>query len=174
VVTLVWHLVLMPDHGLFANVWRSLGGTPFQPLSIEGVSLVVVAIVTIWWIIGFPMMLFLAGLQQIPGELYEAAALDSAGRWRTFVAITLPSLRRTIALVIVIEVVLQFQLFGQAWLLTTGGPNNSSRPIVQFIYEKGFREWALGYSAAAAQVLFVLMLIGVLIQTWIARRREVA
>lgn len=172
VVTLIWRLVMMPDRGLFANVWRTLGQPPIQPLGIEGLSLVVVAIVTIWWIIGFPMMLFLAGLQQIPGELYEAAALDNAGRWRTFASITLPSLRRTVALVIVIEVVLQFQLFGQAWLLTVGGPNNSSRPIVQFIYEKGFREWRLGYAAAAAQVLFALMLVGVLIQMRISRRRE--
>jgi len=173
VVTLIWRLVMMPDRGLFANVWRSLGQAPIQPLAIEGVALAVLAVVTIWWIIGFPMMIFLAGLQQIPPELYEAAALDNAGRWRTFVAITLPSLRRTVALVIVIEIVLQFQLFGQAWLLTLGGPNNSSRSIVQFVYEKGFREWALGYSAAAAQVLFVLMLGGVLVQTWLARRREV-
>jgi len=168
VVTLVWRLVMMPDRGLFANLWRSLGQAPIQPLAIEGVSLAVLAVVTVWWIIGFPMILFLAGLQQIPRELYEAAALDSAGRWRTFVAITLPSLRRTVALVIVIEI----QLFGQAWLLTLGGPNNSSRSIVQFIYEKGFREWRLGYSAAAAQVLFVLMLIGVLVQMRIARQRE--
>jgi multiple sugar transport system permease protein len=173
VVTLVWRLVMMPDHGLFANLWRDLGGTPIQPLSIEGLSLVTVAVVTVWWIIGLPMMLFLAGLQQIPSELYEAAALDNAGRWRTFVAITLPSLKRTVALVTVIEVVLQFQLFGQAWFLTLGGPNNSSRPIVQFVYEKGFREWQLGYAAASAQILFVLMLIGILLQMWIARRREV-
>lgn len=174
VVTLIWRLVMMPDRGLFANLWRGLRQEPIQPLAIEGVSLAVVAVVTVWWIIGFPMMLFLAGLQQIPRELYEAAALDNAGRWRTFVAITLPSLRRTLALVVVIEIVLQFQLFGQAWLLTLGGPNNSSRPIVQFIYEKGFREWTLGYSAAAAQVLFALMLGGVLVQMWIARRREAA
>jgi multiple sugar transport system permease protein len=173
VVTLVWRLVLMPDRGLVANLWRSLGHEPIQPLGMEGISLMVVAIVTIWWIIGFPMMLFLAGLQQIPKELYEAAALDNAGRWRTFAAITLPSLKRTVALVIVIEIVLQFQLFGQAYLLTGGGPNNSSRPLVLFIYEKGFREWTLGYSAAAAQVLFAFMLLGVLAQMWIARRREV-
>jgi multiple sugar transport system permease protein len=172
VVTLVWRLVLMPDHGLFANLWRDLGGTPVQPLSIEGLSLVTVAVVTVWWIIGFPMMLFLAGLQQIPRELYEAAALDSAGRWRTFIAITLPSLKRTLALVFVIEVVLQFQLFGQAWFLTLGGPNNSSRPVVQFIYETGFREWRVGYAAAAAQVLFALMLVGILLQMWLVRRRE--
>jgi multiple sugar transport system permease protein len=174
VVTLVWRLVMMPDRGLFASLWRGLGGSPIQPLGVEGLSLVVVAVVTVWWIIGFPMMLFLAGLQQIPRELYEAAALDSAGRWRTFVAITLPSLKRTVALVFVIEVVLQFQLFGQAWFLTGGGPNSSSRPIVQFIYEKGFREWQLGYAAAAAQVLFALMLAGILLQMWLARRREVS
>ena len=174
VVTLVWRLVMMPDHGLFANLWRDLGGSPVTPLSIEGLSLVVVAVVTVWWIIGFPMMLFLAGLQQIPRELYEAAALDSAGRWRTFVAITLPSLKRTVALVFIIEIVLQFQLFGQAWLLTLGGPNNSSRPIVQFIYETGFREWRLGYAAASAQVLFALMLVGILLQMWLVRRREVS
>lgn len=171
VVTLIWRLVMMPDRGLFETLWRGLGQEPVHPLAIEGVSLMVLAVITVWWIIGFPMMLFLAGLQQIPKELYEAAALDNAGRWRTFVAITLPSLRRTVALVIVIEIVLQFQLFGQSWLLTVGGPGNSSRPIVQFIYEKGFREWTLGYSAASAQVLFALMLIGVLVQMWIARRR---
>lgn len=174
VVTLVWRLVMMPDHGLFANLWRDLGGTPVQPLSIEGLSLVTVAVVTVWWIIGFPMMLFLAGLQQIPRELYEAAALDSASPWRTFVAITLPSLKRTVALVFVVEVVLQFQLFGQAWFLTLGGPNNSSRPVVQFIYETGFREWRVGYAAAAAQVLFALMLIGILLQMWLVRNREVS
>ncbi len=174
VVTLIWRLVMMPDRGLFANVWGWLGLESIQPLAIEGVSLMVLAVITVWWIIGFPMMLFLAGLQQIPKELYEAAKLDNAGRWRTFEAITLPSLRRTVALVIVIEIVLQFQLFGQSWLLTVGGPGNSSRPIVQFIYEKGFREWTLGYSAASAQVLFALMLIGVLAQLWIARRRGVS
>ena len=173
VVTLIWRLVMMPDRGLFANIVSWLGRQPVQPLAISGVSLAVVAAVTVWWIIGLPMMLFLAGLQQVPAEIYEAAALDNAGRWRTFTSITLPSLRRTIALVAVIEIVLQFQLFGQAYILTGGGPNNTSRPIVQFIYEKGFREWSLGYAAAAAQVLFGLMLIGILVQTWIARRREV-
>jgi multiple sugar transport system permease protein len=117
-------------------------------------------------------MLFLAALQQIPGEIYEAAALDSAGRWRTLFSITLPSIKRTVALVAIIEVVLQFQLFGQATLMTQGGPNNSSRPIVQYIYQTGFQQWALGGAAASAQVLFVLMLIGVTLQSWIARRRE--
>ena len=73
------------------------------------------------------MMLFLAALQQIPGELYEAAALDNASRARSFWSITLPSIRRTMLVVVIYEIVAQFQLFGQAWLLTKGGPNNASR-----------------------------------------------
>jgi multiple sugar transport system permease protein len=68
-------------------------------------------------------------------------------------------------------VIQQFQLFGQSYLMTAGGPNNSSRPIVQFIYETGFRQWALGYSAAAAQVLFVLMLLGISLQAWLNRTK---
>jgi multiple sugar transport system permease protein len=69
-------------------------------------------------------------------------------------------------------VILQFQIFGQVQLMTNGGPNNASRPIVQFIYEAGFRQWALGYASAAAQVLFGLMLIGVSVQAWISRQRD--
>ncbi len=172
IVTLVWRLVLLPERGLLADLMRSAGLTPFAPLASEAWALPSIAVVTVWWIVGLPMMLFLAALQQIPAEIYEAAALDNAGRWRTLFAITLPSISRTVALVAIIEVVLQFQLFGQATLMTQGGPNNSSRPIVQFIYDTGFRQWALGSAAAAAQVLFLLMLIGVGIQTWLGRKRE--
>ncbi len=172
IVTLVWRLVLLPERGLLADLLRGVGVTGFAPLASERWALPSIAVVTIWWIVGLPMMLFLAALQQIPPELYEAAALDSAGRWRTLFSITLPSIRRTVALVAIIEVVLQFQLFGQATLMTQGGPNNSSRPIVQYIYDVGFRRWQLGGAAAAAQVLFLLMLLGVAVQMWISRRRE--
>jgi multiple sugar transport system permease protein len=172
IVTLVWKLVLMPGHGLLADVSHAMGIPEYVPLVHEATALPMIAIVTVWWIVGLPMMLFLAALQQIPQELYEAAALDNATRWRTFASITLPSIGRTVALVAVIEAVFQFQLFGQAQLLTDGGPNNSSRPLVQFIYESGFRQWLFGYSAAAAQVLFVLMLIGIAAQAWIVRRKD--
>ncbi|CAB3804538.1 carbohydrate ABC transporter permease [Pararobbsia alpina] len=174
IVTLVWKLVLMPGHGLLADVSHALNIPEYLPLVHEESALPMVAVVTVWWIVGLPMMLFLAALQQIPQELYEAAALDNATRWRTFTSITLPSIKRTVALVAVIEAVFQFQLLGQAQLLTAGGPNNSSRPIVQFIYETGFRQWSFGYSAAASQVLFVLMLVCVALQAWIARRKEPA
>ena len=172
IVTLVWRLVYLPDIGLLANVMRGFGIEPIAPLLSESQALPAVALVTVWWIIGLPMMLFLSALQQIPQEIYEAAALDNASRWRSFWSITLPSIKRTVALVATIEVILQFQIFGQIQLMTNGGPNNRLRPIVQFIYEAGFRQWALGYSAAAAQILFALMLIGVGVQMWIARRKQ--
>jgi multiple sugar transport system permease protein len=172
IVTLVWRLVYLPERGLLANIMHGMGLESIVPLISETQALPAVALVTVWWIIGLPMMLFLSALQQIPEDIYEAAALDNASRWRTFVSITLPSIKRTVALVATIEVIMQFQIFGQIQLMTNGGPNNASRPLVMFIYEAGFRQWALGYSAAAAQVLFALMLLGVAVQAWIARRKH--
>lgn len=172
IVTLVWKLVLMPNHGLLANITNALGLPSLSLLTSETWALPMIAGVTVWWIIGMPMMLFLAALQQIPHELYEAAELDNASRWRTLISITLPAIRRTVALVAIMEVILQFQLFGQAHLMTQGGPNNSSRPIVQFIYEAGFQHWTLGYAAAASQVLFGIMLIAMAVQVWVSSRNE--
>lgn len=169
IVTLIWRLVYMPERGLLAHGGRLAGVEPPNFLTSEWLAMPGIAIVTVWWIIGLPMMLFLAALQQIPREIYEAAALDNASRWRTLTRITLPSIRRTVVLVAVIEIVLQFQLFGQAHLITNGGPNGSTRPIVMFIFEAGFRDWSLGYAAAASQVLFVLMLAAASAQLWIGR-----
>jgi multiple sugar transport system permease protein len=129
-------------------------------------------LITVWWIIGLPMMLFLSALQQIPHELYEAAALDNASRWRTLTRITLPSLKRTLLLVAVIEIIRQCQVFPQIALLTNGGPNNSTRPIVLFIYEQAFMQLTLGYAAAASQVLFGVLMVGVALQLWLERKPE--
>jgi multiple sugar transport system permease protein len=172
IVTLIWRMVFAPDQGLINNILGGIGLGPVIFLNSETLALPSVAIVTVWWGIGLPMMLFLAALQQIPRDLYEAAALDNAGPLRTLWSITLPSIRRTIILVAVIEVILQFQLFGQAQLMTQGGPGNASRPIVMFIYEAGFRDWMLGYAAAASQVLFVLMLVAAMVQMRLGRQKS--
>ncbi|MDP5280271.1 sugar ABC transporter permease [Sphingomonas sp. DG1-23] len=174
VVTLVWRLVFLPDGGLLGVTAEALGGTPIAFLNDEKLAMPALAITTIWWCIGLPMVLFLAALQQVPRDLYEAAALDNASRWTTLVRITLPAIRRTFFLVIIIEVILQFQLFGQPQLMTLGGPNNATRPIVLFIYETGWRQWELGYAAAAAQVLFAMILIAAMLQYRISSRREAA
>ncbi|MCP8939658.1 sugar ABC transporter permease [Alsobacter sp. SYSU M60028] len=172
IVTLIWRLVYMPERGLLAVSAGAVGLSSPSFMTTESLAMPGIAIVTVWWIIGLPMMLFLAALQQIPREVYEAAALDNASRWTTLTRITLPSIRRTIVLVAVIEVILQFQIFGQVHLITNGGPNNATRPIVMFIYEAGFRDWSLGYAAAASQVLFVLMLAASFFQIWIGRSKQ--
>ena len=172
IVTLVWRMVLVPDGGLIANLLAFLGLPPVPFLSDARFALPAVALTTIWWCIGLPMMLFLAALQQVPKDLYEAAALDNAGSWRTLWRITLPSIRRTALVVVVIEVILQFQLFGQAQILTLGGPDNASLPIVLFIYQIGFQRWDIGYAAAASEILFCIILIAAMAQFFASRRRE--
>jgi multiple sugar transport system permease protein len=172
IVTIIWKIMYLPDIGLISHVLALFGIAPIPFLTNQALVLPAIAATTVWWIIGLPMMLFLAALQQIPGELYEAAALDNAGRWRSLWSITLPSIRRTLVVVVIYEIVAQFQLFGQSWLLTRGGPNNMSRSIVLFIYETGFRDWNLGYAAAASEVLFLLMAIAAMAQYIASRRRE--
>jgi len=172
VVTLIWRIIFIPNDGFMATLFKWLGSEPIAFLSDPNWALNSVAIATIWWCIGLPMILFIAALQQIPNDLYEAAALDNASKWQVFSKITLPSITRTIILVTIIEVIMQFQLFGQALLMTNGGPNNTSRSMVMFIYDTGFRRWDIGMAAAASQVLFVIILIAAFAQYFISRSRE--
>lgn len=164
IVTLIWRFVLAPDAGLLGETAQALGAEPIPFLSHPTWSLWALAITTIWWSIGLPMMLFLAGLQQIPGDIYEAAALDRASRWTTLWRVTLPSLKRTLVLVVMLQTAAQLQLFGQAQLLTGGGPGGSTRTMVLFIFESAFARWELGYATAAAEVLFLLIVLLTLTQ----------
>ncbi|WP_114951251.1 carbohydrate ABC transporter permease [Sphingosinicella terrae] len=172
IVTLIWRFILTPDAGLVAEISQVLGREPLPFLSHPDLTIPSLAITTIWWSLGFPIMLFLAGLQQVPPDIYEAAALDRSSRWSTFWRITLPSLRRTLVLVIMLQTAAQLQLFGQAQLLTAGGPSGASRTMVLFIYEVVFGRWDLGYGAAAAEILFLLVLGITLAQYWAITRRE--
>ena len=164
IVTLIWRFVLAPDAGLLGETAQAIGAEPIPFLSHPTWSLWALAIATIWWSIGLPMMLFLAGLQQIPGDIYEAAALDRAGRWTTFWRVTLPSLRRTLVLVVMLQTAAQLQIFGQAQLLTGGGPGGATRTMVLFIFESAFGRWELGYATAAAEILFLLIVLITLTQ----------
>jgi multiple sugar transport system permease protein len=164
IVTLIWRFVLAPDAGLLGETAQAMGAEPIPFLSHPTWSLWALAITTIWWSIGLPMMLFLAGLQQIPGDVYEAAALDRASRWTTFRRVTLPALKRTLVLVIMLQTAAQLQIFGQAQLLTGGGPGGATRTMVLFIFESAFARWELGYATAAAEVLFLLIVLITLTQ----------
>lgn len=170
IVTLIWRFVLAPDAGLLGEAWKAFGWEPLPFLSDVHLVLPAIAITTIWWSVGFPMLLFLAGLQQIPADMYEAAALDNAGRWTTFRRITLPSLRRTLILVVMLQTAAQLQLFGQSQLLTAGGPSGASRTAVLFLFESAFGRWELGYASAAAEVLFLIILAVTFTQYWATGR----
>src|SRR3984957_6127451 len=172
IVTLIWRMVLIPDGGLIANFLTRIGRSPVAFLSNAHLALPAIAITTIWWCIGLPMMLFLAALQQVPQDLYEAARLDNPGWGGPLASNTLPSIRRTALVVVVIELILQFQLFGQAQIMTLGGPNNASLPMVLFIYQVGFQRWDIGYAAAASEILFGIILLAAMTQYFAARGRE--
>ncbi|MET3614780.1 multiple sugar transport system permease protein [Rhizobium aquaticum] len=171
IVTLIWRIVYIPDFGLLAMIYGFFGAKAPAFLSNPDLAMIGIAIATVWWCIGLPMMLFLSALQQIPQDIYEAAALDNANRWQTLRSITLPSIKRTFVLVIIIQIVLQFQLFGQPWLMTRGGPNNLTKPIVLYIYDTAFRRWDLGLGAAASEILFLLILVAAMAQYLVTRRK---
>ncbi|HVF82736.1 MAG TPA: sugar ABC transporter permease [Sphingomicrobium sp.] len=171
IVTLIWRFILAPDAGLLGELWTALGWEPLPFLSHPDLALPALALTTIWWSLGLPMLLFLAGLQQIPEDMYEAAALDRASRWTTLWRVTLPSLRRTLILVIMLQTAAQLQLFGQSQLLTAGGPSGASRTAVLFLFEVAFGRWELGYASAAAEILFLIILAVTLIQYWLTGRK---
>ena len=169
VVTLMWTFIFNPQTGLIANVTRFLGGEPIVWLTNQYLAMPSIVIATIWWSMGFAMVIFLAGLQAIPQERYEAAKLDGAGSWALFQHITVPGLRRPIVLVVVLQTIAHFQVFGQSALMTQGGPNDVTQVLVRYIYQTGFRDSELGRAAALALFLFAVMLIFSLIQLRLSR-----
>jgi multiple sugar transport system permease protein len=156
-VTLVWSFLLNPDRGLIAAALGAFGLEPINWLSNADLALWGIILTTIWWTVGFNLVLFLAGLQDIDPQLYEAAALDGAGAWRRFVHITVPGLTQVTVLVAVTQLVASFQVFGQVYIMTRGGPGDATRVVIQHIYETGFRDLQLGYAAAVSLFLFVVM-----------------
>ena len=157
VVTLIWQIMFSPRQGLIANVTTLFGGSPIVWLSDERFAMAAIVITTIWWSLGIAMILFLAGLQDIAKDLYEAAAIDNATGVKAFWYITLPNLKRTITLVIVLQIILHFQVFGQSHLMTNGGPNDTTQVLVRYIYQTAFRDSELGRASAMAVFLFVTM-----------------
>jgi len=113
----------------------------------------------IWMATGYYMLLFLAALQSIPNELYEAARLDGASAWRQFRAITLPHLKPMLLFVVVLNSIKSFQIFVEVFVMTKGGPLNSTNTMVYFVYQEGLQKFNIGYGAAAANILFAVIAI---------------
>lgn len=172
VVASIWKFILQPYTGLLNGFLHQIGvKTEIYWLGNVNLAWLSILIATIWWTVGFNMILFLAGLQDIPDDLYEAASIDGANSWKKFWSITVPSLRGVIFLVVLLQVVASFKLFGQPWLLTGGGPGTSTRPMVQYIYETAFRNWNSGYASAMSYVLFVVIGVVTLFQNKLTKNR---
>jgi multiple sugar transport system permease protein len=172
VIALIWLWLYEPGYGLVDGFFSLIGlGAPGW-LSSTSVALYSIVIVTVWWTIGFNFILYLAGLQDISRDLYEAAALDGASRWKQTWRLTLPLLGRTTTLVVVLQVIASLKIFDQIYLITAGGPNYATRSAIEFIYDTGFTSQRVGYASAASLVLFVVILIVSFIWLFLIRKQE--
>lgn len=159
VLTLIWAFLLNPQLGLIGSLSAFLGQEPISWLTSTSLAMPAIVVATLWWTVGFNVVLFLAGLQDIDPSLYDAASIDGAGSPSKFWNITLPGLSRTTLLVLVLQVIASFQIFGQVFIMTRGGPNGATRVSIQHIYEAGFRDFQLGYASAMSVFLFLVMII---------------
>jgi multiple sugar transport system permease protein len=172
-VAIVWRYLYHPEYGLLNYALGVLGIGPVDWLGDPRWAMPAIILLAVWKNFGYHMLIFIAGLQAIPEELYEAAYLDGAGPWRRFRHVTLPMLGPTLAFVGLITMIGFFQLFAEPYVMTQGGPLRSTTSLVLLMYEEGFRWWRMGYAAAVAFVLFLVILAVMLIQRRI-RREEVA
>ncbi|MFD2794094.1 carbohydrate ABC transporter permease [Promicromonospora vindobonensis] len=169
----VWHLsnwMFQPDIGLLDTWITGLGLQPLGWLTDENVAMFSIAGVTVWWTVGFNFLLYLAALQGIPAQQYEAATIDGAGGWRKLLSITLPQLRTITGVIVVLQLLASLKVFDQIYMLTAGGPNGSTRPILEYIYDTGFTNYRLGYASAISYVFFALILVFTLVRLLPARK----
>lgn len=171
-VAVLWGWMYNTQIGLF-NYLLGLVGIPKVPwITSETWAMPAVIIMSVWKSLGYNMILFLAGLQSIPQDYYEAAEIDGAGSFRRFWDITLPLLSPTTFLVVILSVIASFQVFEQTYILTGGGPANSTLTLVLMIFYSGFQDFRMGYASAIAYVLFSLVFIVTMIQ-WRFQKRWV-
>lgn len=160
VVTGLWIFIYQPYSGLISNLMQQLGSTQqIFWLDTEWIVWIAILITTTWWTVGFDMILFLAGLQNIPDEIYEAAQIDGATKMQTIFRITIPMLKETTVMIILLQSISSFKLFGQTYLMAGGGPGTHTRTLVHYIYETGFTNRQMGLASAMSVAFFVVVLL---------------
>ncbi|GAA3236982.1 carbohydrate ABC transporter permease [Nonomuraea helvata] len=168
VVSILWlQMIYPPGYGLINGTL----GTDVPWLTDTSTAMLSVVLTTVWWTVGFNFLLYLAALQSIPQHLYEAAAIDGASAWQRLRSITLPLLGRTTALIVVLQLLASLKVFDQIYLMTAGGPENSTRSIIEYAYDMGFTGYRTGYASAVSYILFVLIVIVSLVQLRLFRKR---
>jgi multiple sugar transport system permease protein len=169
-VAVIWQFLYQRDTGVINYYLSLLGLGPIAWLASPNWVLPSVIIMDVWKNTGFAMIIFLAGLQNIPRDYYEAARIDGAGALQLFLRITLPLLTPTIFFVLIIFMIGAIQVFDTIIVLTGGGPGDASRSVVIYIYEQAFQNFDLGYASTIAMTLFVVILTLTLFQFWLSRR----
>lgn len=170
VVGVLWTWLLDKDFGL-VNSYLSLFGVAKTPwLVSERTAMWGIILTTVWWTVGYNMVLFLAGLQDIPAELYEAARIDGADTIGTFRFVTLPMLAPTTFLVIMLTIINSFQVFDQVYVMTSGGPGTATLTLVQYIYTTSFQYQKFGYGSAVTVLLFLMLVFVAFFQIRAYRR----
>jgi multiple sugar transport system permease protein len=160
-----------PQRGIMNYFLTDLMGLPrVQWLGTAQTVLPTLAVTTVWWTFGFPMLAFLTALQNIPEPIYEAAKIDGAGQWQTFTRITLPLLTPTMLFVVSTQFIAHMQMFGQAYTLTGGGPGNESRTVWIYMFDTSWRFFRIGYGAAMAVALAAVMIV--VTRVWFALFRN--
>jgi multiple sugar transport system permease protein len=173
-VAIVWRYLLHTKSGLINYGLESVGLTPIDWLGDPHWAMPAIILFAVWKNFGYNMIIFLAGLQSIPEEHYEAARIEGASSWQQLRYVTLPALAPVVLLVSVLTMAGYFQLFAEPYVMTQGGPLQSTVSVLYFMYEEGFKWWNLGFASAIAVVLFVLMFAVTMLQLYVARMREAA
>lgn len=169
-VAVIWRYVLHTRYGLLNYGLEKLGVDPVDWLGDPDWAMPAIILFAVWKNFGYNMIIFLAGLQNIPDELYEAARIDGANRAQQLRHITIPSLAPTLLLVGILTIAGYFQLFAEPYVMTQGGPVQSTTSVLYLMYEEGFKWWNLGSASAVAFVLFLLMFAVTALQLWLVRR----
>ena len=170
-VAIVWRYLYHTRYGLFNYALSYVGIGPIDWLGDPHWAMPAIILMAVWKSFGYNMLIFIAGLQAIPEDLYDAAEIDGASATRRFFSITLPMLAPTLVFVSVITMIGYFQLFAEPYVMTQGGPLRSTTSVVLLMYEEGFRWWRMGYAAAIAFVLFIVILLATLVQFRLQRER---
>jgi fructooligosaccharide transport system permease protein len=172
VLSVVWGLLFNPTSSPFNEIFLLIGIPKQKFLSDPGLAMLCIAVMSIWQGAGFQMMLYLAGLQTIPDELYEAAETEGAGRVRQFFLITLPLLKNTTLFVVTITTIFAFKLFVQPHLLTQGGPGGATKTIILKMYDEAFVNGNYGIANSIAIIFFILVIVVTLFIKLISPKEE--
>ena len=158
-VSLVWSMLYEDNAGLLNTLLGYVGLGPVHWLTDTNIAMISIAIMSVWKGLGYNMTIFLAGLQGVPGELYEAATIDGATARQKFMKITVPMIAPTTYFVTLMALIGSLQVFDQVWIMTQGGPVDATKTVAMYLYQYGFQFYKMGYACAAAYVLFILVFI---------------